>query len=56
MVQLAHDAALYADAAFLAEGGDPAPSRMVHEQIARLRRHAPGFTGAPLGSGGEGLY
>ncbi len=48
MVQLACDAALYADAAFLAEGGDPVPSRMVHEQIARLRRHAPGFTGAPL--------
>ena len=24
--------------------------------LARLRRHAPGFTGAPLRSGGEGLY
>ena len=29
MVQLAHDAALYADGVFMAEGGDPAPSRMV---------------------------
>ena len=43
MVQLAHDAALYADGVFMAEGGDPAPSRMVHEQIARLRRLPPFF-------------
>ena len=43
MVQLAHDVVLYADATFLAEGGDPAPSRMVREQIARLQGLPPVF-------------
>ena len=43
MVQLAHDVALYADESFLAAGGDPAPSRMVREQIARLQGLPPVF-------------
>lgn len=43
IVKLAHDVVLYADEAFLAEGGDPALSRMVREQIARLQGLPPVF-------------
>lgn len=43
MVQLAHDVVLYADEAFGAEGGDPAPSRMVREHIERLQGLPPVF-------------